>query len=135
MFKDFMKSFIFFYLFYLWLLWWLRWERICLQYRRSRFYVEPGLIPGTIWYLGWKEPLEKGMANHSSILVWRIPWTEESCGLQSMGSQRVRQDWMTEHAYIHVLVWGLIEYTRPLLLFGAFPIIFFWLLNTYTRKK
>ena len=38
---------------------------------------------------------EKEMANHSSILVWRIPWTEESGGLQSMGSQRARHDWVT----------------------------------------
>ena len=37
-------------------------------------------------------PLEKGMATHSSILAWRIPWTEEPGGLQSMGSQRVRHD-------------------------------------------
>ena len=42
--------------------------------------------------LGWKDPLEEGMAAHSSILAWRIPWTEEPGGLQSMGSQRVRQD-------------------------------------------
>ena len=42
--------------------------------------------------LGWEDPLEKGMATHSSILAWRIPWTEESGGLQSMGSQRVRHD-------------------------------------------
>jgi len=39
--------------------------------------------------LGWKDPLEKGMATHSSILAWRIPWTEESGRLQFMGSQRV----------------------------------------------
>ena len=39
--------------------------------------------------LGWDDPLEKGMATHSSILAWRIPWTEEPGGLQSMGSQRV----------------------------------------------
>ena len=37
--------------------------------------------------LGQKDPLEEGMAAHSSILVWRIPWTEEAGGLQSMGSQ------------------------------------------------
>ena len=37
--------------------------------------------------LGWEDPLEKGMATHSSILAWRIPWTEEPGGLQSMGSQ------------------------------------------------
>ena len=39
--------------------------------------------------LGHEEPLEKGMAAHSSILAWRIPWTEEPGGLQSMGSERV----------------------------------------------
>ena len=44
-----------------------------------------------IWvhFLGWEDPLEKGMATHSSILAWRIPWTEEPGGLQSMGLQRV----------------------------------------------
>ena len=43
--------------------------------------------------LGWEDPLEKGMTNHSSILAWRISWTEEPGGLQSMGLQRVGQDW------------------------------------------
>ena len=42
--------------------------------------------------LCWEDPLEKGMATHSSILVWRIPWKEEPGGLQSVGSQRVRHD-------------------------------------------
>ena len=42
--------------------------------------------------LGQEDLLEEEMATHSSILVWRIPWTEESGGLQSMGSQRVRHD-------------------------------------------
>ena len=39
--------------------------------------------------LDWEDPLEEGMATHSSILAWRISWTEEPGGLQSMGSQRV----------------------------------------------
>ena len=39
--------------------------------------------------LGQEDPLEQGMATHASILTWRIPWTEEPSGLQSMGSQRV----------------------------------------------
>ena len=39
--------------------------------------------------LGWEDSLEKGMATHSSILVWRIPWTEEPGGLKSMGLKRV----------------------------------------------
>ena len=45
--------------------------------------------------LGWEDPLEKEMATHSSILAWRIPWTEEPVELQSMGSQRVRHDCAT----------------------------------------
>ena len=45
--------------------------------------------------LGWKDSLEKKMATHSSIFAWRIPWTEESGGLQSMGSQRIRHVWET----------------------------------------
>ena len=43
--------------------------------------------------LGREDPLEKGMATHSSILSWRIPWTEEPGGLQFRGSQRVGHDW------------------------------------------
>ena len=45
--------------------------------------------------LGWEDLLENGMATHSSILAWRIPWTEEPGRLQSMGSQRVEWDWAT----------------------------------------
>ena len=43
--------------------------------------------------LGQEDPLEKGMATHTSILVWKIPWTEKPGRLQSMESQRVRNDW------------------------------------------
>ena len=46
-----------------------------------------------VWSLGWEDPLEQGMATHSSVLAWRIPWTEEPGGLPSTGSQRVRHDW------------------------------------------
>ena len=42
--------------------------------------------------LGWVDPLEEGMATHSSILAWKIPWTEEPGGLQSLGSQKVGFD-------------------------------------------
>ena len=42
--------------------------------------------------LGGEDPLEKEVATHSSILAWRIPWTEEPGGLQSIGSERVRHD-------------------------------------------
>ena len=41
---------------------------------------------------GWEEPLEEGMAAHSSVLAWRIPWTEELGGLQSIRSHRVGRD-------------------------------------------
>ena len=47
---------------------------------------DPGLIPGS------GKSQEEGMATHSSVLAWRIPWTEDPGGLQSMGSQRVRHD-------------------------------------------
>ena len=45
-----------------------------------------------VWSLGGEDPLEKGMATHSSILAWRIPWTEGPGGLQSVGLQRVGHD-------------------------------------------
>ena len=45
-----------------------------------------------VQYLGHKDPLEEKMATYSSILAWKIPWTEEPGGLQSMGLQRVRHD-------------------------------------------
>ena len=47
--------------------------------------------------LSREDPLEKGMATHSNILAWKIPWTEEPDSLQSMGLQRVGHDSVTEH--------------------------------------
>ena len=52
----------------------------------------PAMQETWVQSLGQEELLEKDMATHSSILAWRIPWTEEPGGLQSMGSQRVRHD-------------------------------------------
>ena len=52
----------------------------------------PAMQETTVRSLGWEVPLEKGMATHSSILAWRIPWTEKPGGLQSMGLQRVGHD-------------------------------------------
>ena len=49
----------------------------------------PAMLETWVRSLGWEDPLEKGKATHSSILSWRIPWTEEPGGLQSVGSQRV----------------------------------------------
>ena len=56
----------------------------------------PAMQETQVQSLGWEDPLEKGMATQSSILAWRIPWTEELGGLQSMGLQRVRHDWVTD---------------------------------------
>ena len=64
--------------------------------------------PGSI--LGQENPLEKGMATHSSIFAWRTPWTEEPVGLQSMGSQRVAHDWTTNTSsslWVHHLTFTL----------------------------
>ena len=68
----------------------------------SNYYVK------TFWWWPWgrrgfdawvgKIPLEEGMITHSNILAWRIPWLEKPGGLQSMGSQRVGQDWATKHS-------------------------------------
>ena len=55
----------------------------------------PAMWETQVWSLGQEDPLEKGMATHSSILAWRIPWTEEPGRLQTIGSQRVGHDWMT----------------------------------------
>ena len=48
---------------------------------------QPAMQQTQVRSLGWEDPLEMGMATHSSTLVWEIPWTEEPCGLRSMGSQ------------------------------------------------
>ena len=58
----------------------------------------PAMQETWVWTLGWEDPLQEGMATHSSTLAWRIPWTEEPGRLQSMGSQRVRHDWATKHS-------------------------------------
>ena len=55
----------------------------------------PAMQKTQVWSLGPEDP-KKVMATHSSILAWRIPWTEEPGGLQSMGSQRVRHAWVID---------------------------------------
>ena len=59
----------------------------------------PAVLETWVWSPAWEDPLlGKGMAIQPSILVWKIPWTEEPGGLQSVGSQRVGQDWATNSA-------------------------------------
>ena len=57
----------------------------------------PAMQETWVQSLGWEDPLEKGMATHSSILAWRITWTEESGRLQSIGLQRVGLDSVTNN--------------------------------------
>ena len=52
----------------------------------------PAIQETWVQFLGWENPLEKRMATHSSIFAWRVPWTEEPSGLQSMDSQRAGHD-------------------------------------------
>ena len=59
----------------------------------------PMMQEAWVWFLGQEDPLEKEMATYSSILAWEILWIEEPGGLQSMGSLRVRYDWMTNTIY------------------------------------
>ena len=49
-----------------------------------------------VWSLGWEDPLEEEMKTHSSILAWKIPWTEAP-GRKSIGLQRVRHEWVSKH--------------------------------------
>ena len=59
----------------------------------------PTLQETWVQSLGWEDPLEKWMPTHSNILAWRIPWTKEPGGLQSLASQRVRHNWATKWAH------------------------------------
>ena len=60
----------------------------------------PAMWETWVRFQGREDPLGKEMATHSSIVAWRIPWTEEPGGLQSMGLQRVRPDWATLLTYL-----------------------------------
>ena len=103
------------------------WSRTFLASLMAQMVKNPPAMQETwVQSLGWEDPLEEGMATHSSILAWRIPWTEEPGRLQSMGSQRVRQDWATSTFISHLLssiqfsssvvsnsLWHGQQHTRP----------------------
>ena len=60
----------------------------------------PAMQEAWVWSLGQEDPLEEGMATHSSTLAWKIAWTEKPGGLQSRGLHRVRHNWVTNtHTY------------------------------------
>ena len=73
------------------------WSIICLQSRRQ------SLKSRRAWSLGREDPLEEGMATYSRILAWRIPWTEQPDGLQSVWSQRVGREW-SDWAHTNIVV-------------------------------
>ena len=95
---------------------------VCVQSFPSGSVVKnpPSIQKPQVWSLSQEDPLEEGMASHSSILAWRIPWTEEPGRLQSMGSQRVGDNWSNlvyahactrarththTHTHTHILFW------------------------------
>ena len=65
---------------------------------------QPAMQGTQVQFLNWEDPLEKGMATHSSILAWRIPWTEEPGGLQSIGLHRVGHD-RSDFTHTHMHNW------------------------------
>ena len=85
-----------------------------------------------IWFLGQEDPLEKRMTIHSSVPAWRIPWTGEACGLQSMGSQRVGHNWVWLTLSLSFtfnkswpLFWYLLKYFKKSSIASYFAFFFF----------
>ena len=62
----------------------------------------PAMRETRVRSVAWEDPLEKETATNSSTLAWKIPWTKEPCRLQSVGSQRVRHNWVTSLHFLHV---------------------------------
>ena len=69
-----------------------------------------------VWLLDWEDPLEEEMATHSSVIVWKTPWTEKPGGLQSMGSQRVGQDWACTRVWYPVVQYQRLSVKQTLVL-------------------
>ena len=65
----------------------------------------PAMQETRVRFIGQEDRLEKGMATHSSVLVWRIRWAEEPGGLQTTGSQRVGHDWVTSLHFASLQLW------------------------------
>ena len=70
--------------------------------------------------LGWEDPLEKEMETHSSILAWEMPWTEETGGIQSMGSQRVEYILATKQQSLFLHMKGQLHAIQYCFHFGNF---------------
>ena len=76
----------------------------------------PAMWETWVWSLGWEDPLEKGMATHSSILAWRSPWTEKPGQLQSMESARVGHNWASNTGHLYVFGKISIQILCPVLM-------------------
>ena len=70
----------------------------------------PAIQETQVQSLDHEDPMEKEMATHSSILAWKIPWTEEPGGLQSTGSQRIWHNWTTKHRNHDSSIKNLMKY-------------------------
>ena len=77
--------------------WWLTGKEPTCQCRRHTRHKRQTLPAMWVWSLGWEDPRKEEMANQSSILAWKIPWTEETGRLQSKGLQRVGHDWANKY--------------------------------------
>ena len=86
--------------FHSWAYIWIEWASLMAQTVKNL----PAMQETQVWSLGQKVLLEEEMAAHCSTLAWRIPWTEELGGPQSMGLQRVRHDWAT-HNFTSIRTW------------------------------
>ena len=91
-------------------------NKIGRKYMVSQMVKNLPAVPETwVWSLGREDPLEKRMATQSSILAWRIPWTEEPDRLQSTGLQRVEHDWVTNtFAFTHGIKSSVFNFLRKL---------------------
>ena len=76
----------------------------------------PAMQETWVWSLVQEDPLEKEMATHSSILAWRISWTQDSGGLQSTGSQRVGHNWGNDKECSNYFTTALISHARKIML-------------------
>ena len=73
----------------------------------------PAMWETLVQYPGREDPLEKEMATHSGTLTWKIPWMEESDGLQSMGLQRVGHDWATSPLFLNIVMSNFCPFWPP----------------------
>ena len=84
----------------------------------------PAMQETWVGSLGQEDPLEKGMATHSSIPAWRTPWTEEPGGLQSIGSKRVGYNWTIKHSTQYMVM--KLKFSCDYLLILEVPVLKYW---------